>query len=347
MRTLQGLLLEAVAAAVPTISMPVGVTAAVDSIREGMGLPPLKYAHESHYDTTRRSTSLPITCVVGGGAAFRDGKLEMARYEPRQMSEQRFACHENGLHQNGAQMRAHDYHHNQRSSRAEDAGGHTSERTIDTDLLVEQFVAGEGGMATTARETRARGSSTESAEAEKAERRAYGFTRRRVPDSGDEGSITASEGSGTRFPPVMPTDDDSEEDQLYAELPHHLPCGVIGRSRNGEGEEAAPVHHESRVGERAQINVERVSAVSRAAGTATYGTADGRPFPYGHTHAKRNPPQTPQETLPDNRSCSPTECDNKPRAMLAEMVEEATVTPVARVSMATVRQAPLLRDGER
>ena len=349
-RTLQGLLLEAVAAAVPTISMPVAVIAAADSIREGMGLPPLKHAHESHYHSAGRSSSLPITSVVGGSVVFRDGKLELEGYEPRQMTGQRLPGHENGLYENGAQARGHDDHHNHPSSRAEDVGAQTSERTIDDAGLVERFVVGEGGMVATGREAQARGSSTENVEAEKAERRAYGFTRRRFPDSGDEGSITASEGSGTRFPPVMPTDDDSEEDQLYAELPYHLPCGVTGRSRYGEGEEAAPAHHESSVGEREQINVEGVSSVAGAAGAATHeASADGCPFPYGRTtHAKRTPPpQAPYETLPDNRSRAPTERDNKHRVMLAEMVETATIIPVADVSMVTVRQAPLLRAGER
>lgn len=349
-RTLQGLLFEAVAAAVPTISMPVAVIAAADSIREGMGLPPLKHAHESHYHSAGRSTSLPLTSVVGGSVMFRDGKLELEGYEPREMTGQRFAGHESGLYQNGAQARAHDDHHNHISSRAEDVGARTLERKIDTSGLVERFVVGEGDMTTTGRQAKARDSSTESTEAEKAERRAYGFTRRRFPDSGDEGSITASEGSGTRFPPVMPTDDDSEEDQLYAELPYHLPCGVTGRTRDEEGEKAEPAYHESSAGEREHIDVERVSAAVRAASTATHGVAaDDRLFPYGRsTHATRTPsPQVPHETLPDNRSRAPTERDNKHSVLLAEMVESATSIPVAGVSMAAVRQAPLLRAGER
>lgn len=349
-RTLQGLLLEAVAAAVPTVSMPVAVTVAADSIREGMGLPPLKHAHESHYHSAGRSTSLPITSVVGGSVVFRDGKLELEGYEPRQMDGKRFAGHQNGLYQNGAQARARDEHHNHPSSRAEDIGAQRSDRTIDAAVLAEPFVVGEDGMEASGRETKARGSSMESAEAEKAERRAYGFSRRRFPDSGDEGSITASEGSGTRFPPVMPTDDDSEEDQLYAELPYHLPCDVIGRSRGGEGEEAAPEHQESSMGEREHINVERVSAVTRATGTGTHGpAADGHPFPHGHTtHAKIKPPlQVAHEMLSDTRSRGQTERDNKHRIMLSEMVETATTIPVAGVSMATVRQAPLLKAGER
>ncbi|CAB1110012.1 unnamed protein product [Ectocarpus sp. CCAP 1310/34] len=45
-RMLQGLLLEAVSAATPTVVMPAAVTQAVDSIRQGLGLPPLIHSPE-------------------------------------------------------------------------------------------------------------------------------------------------------------------------------------------------------------------------------------------------------------------------------------------------------------
>ncbi|CAM9366421.1 unnamed protein product, partial [Ectocarpus fasciculatus] len=45
-RMLQGLLLEAVSAATPTVVMPAAVTQAVDSIRQGLGLPPLVHSPE-------------------------------------------------------------------------------------------------------------------------------------------------------------------------------------------------------------------------------------------------------------------------------------------------------------
>lgn len=346
-RTLQGLLIEAVAAAVPTVSMPVGVTAAVDSIRDGMGLPPLKYTRESsHFHNAGRSTSLPITSVVGGNVLFRDGKVELAGYEPREINEQRLACHENGPYQNGSQIWVCD--DDPRCSGAAIVGAQMDARLLDAAGLAERFVAGEkrGAGTTTGRETRTPGSSTESVQDEKAEKRAYGFTRRRFPDSGDEGSITASEGSGTRFPPVMPTDEDSEEDTLYSDAPCLLDGATGHRSRDGEGEGVQAYDHDSRVEVRGAGKIDCISATSRANSTGTqHGAAEGRLFPYGGP-TKINALQA-QEGFSNIRGRFPAECDNKHRAMLAEVVDTAAAMPTVGVSMTNFRQAPLLRAGER
>lgn len=181
-RTLQTLLLEGVSAAVPTVSMPPAVRVAVDSIRTGMGMPPLEWASPA---PLARSHDIAGSCDNNTAPQ----PQSQASSPPREKS--------------GRPPLA------------------PTLRDIEVSASRWQVAADTWGGMRVAEWERSGAAKATGTKYEGRESRdddlgsAPSMTPRNGGEGGDDddvGGYAASEGSGMVFPPVMPVDDDSQED---------------------------------------------------------------------------------------------------------------------------------------
>lgn len=179
------LLLEAVSAAVPTVAMPPTVRAAVDSIRTGMGMPPLQW-----------TSSAPLARALELGDSHGITMASLSQCQSLPPRGDNLDGHPPPP--SGAQMRGLD-----KSSRGRvSVDGWVGTGVCDKGSNGRARASGDGDMiyAEAIREAKISGS-TEL------------IPRRHYCVGGDDGSYSGSEGSGIRYPPVMPNDDSEEEER--------------------------------------------------------------------------------------------------------------------------------------
>ncbi|CAM9399845.1 unnamed protein product, partial [Ectocarpus sp. 13 AM-2016] len=212
-RMLQDLLLEAVSAATPTVVMPAAVTRAVDSIRQGLGLPPLVHSPERATPTLRRmpfssSSRYPSAAAATVAAAesmHSSSDLETAGCGPHRGSDvERHSGQGPRVEsptQYGPSERGQKYHHQIHGDRRPSGQTATPDATSlsstlegttnDKRLAVDAMGGTSSQGKVTGRDIRPGDGNTD-----------------------DSRSCTGSEGSGTLWVRVAPTDESSsvEED---------------------------------------------------------------------------------------------------------------------------------------
>lgn len=280
MRTLQSLLLEAVAAAAPTITMPPAVTAAVDSIRGAMGLPPLAGASGTHLRVGDNSPPLSFT---GGCVDSRKDGLFSAGYEPRIMKEQVLSADHDKVFSSQAAAVP--------SRRAGDGSPLPAVgvrppvgESIPHIGAVEDRVAEDSDSGSIRRNDKVEGSDSciYGSDGEHVETGAFDFSRRDLCEGGYDSSCARSEGSGNHFARVTPTDYDSEDEGVETGLglPPYDTAGwrsrdeILRRYEQGSGLGANTPQQGCRAkGTRLSADLEFVSAVAYA------GMASDSPLP--------------------------------------------------------------------
>ncbi|CAM9411203.1 unnamed protein product [Ectocarpus sp. 4 AP-2014] len=214
-RMLQGLLLEAVSAATPTVVVPAAVTKAVDSIRQGLGLPPLVHSPEraapalpgmpfsssSCHPTVAVAESMHSSSdleTAGCGSHRGSGVERHFRQGPRVESPTQYGPSERG-------QQSRHYHHQIHGDRrpsgltatpdATSVSSTAENTTTDKRLVVDAM----GGMGGTSSQGKVTGRDIRPDDHN---------------DDDDNSSCTGSEGSGTLWVRVAPTDESSsvEED---------------------------------------------------------------------------------------------------------------------------------------
>lgn len=238
MRTLQRLLLEAVAAAVPTVVMPPAVTTVVDSIREGIGLPSLAWAREPNLQprgsipatvfTTQEGRANPHSrgneAASGGHQGAGDAGVAVADGKARA----------NSSHYRDAISRFREEQHLDRHPPLPISN--VRRRPSSEKRIPEAVRFNAGGRQMGARtDGFAEGGGSFDAEA-------YDYrSRRAIAGAGggeNDGELwSGSEGSGCRFPRVTPTDEDSDQQELEVavSLRFEQLCGVIAETRETGG----------------------------------------------------------------------------------------------------------------
>ncbi|CAM9106724.1 unnamed protein product, partial [Hapterophycus canaliculatus] len=196
---LQSLLLEAVSAAAPAVHMPAAVTEAADAFREGTGLPPL--APPVPHDLLHSSSSRhPGAAAARAGA--RRGDLEPAgNGPPRQSGGPERGCDtDKGLELSGdgePLRQARDRHHYPTTPSAGQAVADAAPRpALESEEGTETILARNAA--------RVRDGSSIRPTA----------TRGIRNDDDSCRSCTGSEGSGTEWMRVSPTDETSSEEEL-------------------------------------------------------------------------------------------------------------------------------------
>lgn len=215
--------MEAVAAAVPTVIMPPAVTGAVDSIREGMELPPQTWPRRPRGSSIAGSTSVPGGFVlVGTGDSKRGGNdFESTSYDA---STSGIYCPSWAVPPQRAHHRAPLPDTNGRRA----MGDTTSERS----KTASTFVGEENGRRTDREPEQVDVPWAGITDGKRLGTKAYGLSYHGTTRSDSVGSCAGSEGSGTRFPPVMPVDDDSDEGEQGAEFRQQAHC--FTRDRAGQ-----------------------------------------------------------------------------------------------------------------
>ncbi|CBJ27340.1 hypothetical protein Esi_0067_0016 [Ectocarpus siliculosus] len=216
-RMLQGLLLEAVSAATPTVVMPAAVTQAVDSIRQGLGLPPLVHSPEraapalrgmpfsssSRYPTAAAAATVAVAEsmhsssdleTAGCGPHRESGVERHFRQGPRVESPTQYGPSERG-------QQSRHYHHQIHGDRRPPGLTATPDATS---------VSSTAESTTTDKRLEVDATGGTSSQGKVAGR----DIRPNDVDDDDNSSCTGSEGSGTLWVRVAPTDESSsvEED---------------------------------------------------------------------------------------------------------------------------------------
>lgn len=261
MRTLQRLLLEAVAAAVPTVVMPPAVTTAVDSIREGMGLPSLAWAREPNLQPRG---SIPATVF-----ATQEGRANSRSRGNEAASGRRQWAGDVGATVADGKARADSSHYRDAISRSREEQHlyrdpplpiSNVRRRPSSEKRMPEAVGFNAGVRQMGIHTGGFADGGGSFDAE-----AYEYRSRRAIAVAGEGvydieSWSGSEGSGCRFPRVTPTDEDSDQQELEmaVSLGFEQLCGVIAETRetggrsNSDNRQILPRHRQQR-GERGDV----------------------------------------------------------------------------------------------
>lgn len=260
-RALQSLLLEAVAAATPTIILPPAVMIAVYSIRESMGLPPLACTQPGPwlrdagvglgYMPTALASARHTDSAPEGRVISKNGSIKLTGYEPPRLNnEPRTGDRGNSDTPQQDQSRQRD--HARFRLPTEDAlqsnvAGETSTRVgKETEAVRKHNIS-----TPTRRENKMTRAWANSADREPADACFVSHSHGMGDRCGNEGDFSgsSSESSGIDFPQVMPTSDDSEERELEA---GSLGQQSSGRERKVKGEDNSRHEECARTGERKQ-----------------------------------------------------------------------------------------------
>lgn len=237
-QTLQALLLEAVSAAVPTVVMPPAVTAAVDSIRVGMGMPPFPWAQpHSHSAQPHSHSAQPLD--MGASPRRLAGALPNENNDDYEISrgqlDKRFyygKTNEASTIQSPSASRLRHHSHVQPPPLTSDA---KSRPPLPQASLARATEAHEAELVHSHLEVARAGRDGSAGERIREDEESVGVTTRvggvgchgefkapketramwsRTGNTGADNivSYVGSGGSGVLFPPVVPTDDESEEE---------------------------------------------------------------------------------------------------------------------------------------
>lgn len=213
--------------------MPPAVTVAVDSIREGMGLPSLAWAPGSHNQPSIcGSTSLTLAVGPNEHTDSTNRGIKFKGCETRQMDANLHVSNDESNGLSSQPMPCQRAHGRPPSPSMSQARRSTEESNAEEKKAGRAVIELIGGIAD-GKETGSMGSSVNNGYGEQFDGTRQYENFHEFVAGGDNATYEASDGSGSLFPPVVPFDDDSEEEDLETEFGHHQ-YGTTGWRRDGQ-----------------------------------------------------------------------------------------------------------------